>query len=955
MSAYDYNLNNSFDFYNNTMSVQRPAKKKYNINTMTLPKREKSPPIYDIGVDNYVINEIKKAKYQGIFDPGSFGNKNIFLDSTRANNRNSIRNNQQKMNKNSIHYNRGGEGKNLLILKSEIQYPLTYGYNNVNEESNYNIGQGKNVYNFNNYYIESKNNNYRNIFARSNENKRIYVSPINSKEKKKDAQRKNFQTKTINIEKLKKDYDKKFNTNKMTLYEKYSTNTISFENPIKNYSPTFAPSRNQNYIKHRNIKNTTYIKDINDINKDESENINNTYNFDNDNYFDRYIHDNNDNDYYKTLDNNENEDIKLIKGYRKKLLHLFFWHIKTFYKLHFKSIFKEIINTIKNHVYNKEYNFEKKTIKNIAMLKKELKNNSYYYGYNGQYNNILKEVNIKNNIKNVIFDEDINDNQLINESPKFPETDINNSDKKQRQIYNRNIISKQPIPNKKIFIGNKNNLLKANNKYIKKKIPQYPQGVYGKKVVPQNKFNKTKLPDSNEKVIENKINNENDINQKIDKTPIIQKTLRFPKSALKDNKIMNSGVKIIDNHLNNIEKENEYIKPYDQDNLDRNNDNIPIDNDKIEQTKIDYKIDKNEEYIINKQKEENDYNDEINNDENDIKNNSNINLENEINIITKVIETKEKEDKQKKIDHLNKIIYSKINRDKKEHTEIMKKYFDKFKQTKNEILQEKDNLRKKLELKYDLIKKIKINKNKKLNKNLFLSDFEDNNEKSDLNIENNGYKSNDDNKNKKNKDKFRLVMKQIKIKKNNIASNLQNDNYRSKTPLKENKNTFIEPNNKTPKIIIKKTINIIFNKDKENKIQPQNENKKEIDIVENKLDVEKINDNDVDKNIMESNEENHENNLKINLEMNHSNNFSIEDKNKILEDKLDKDFSIETFSKFRKSRIKFYENEDENINNDEDITLTEKYQDCENFIYFLRTQLIFCFLSNKNYDHSFDD
>jgi hypothetical protein len=198
-------------------------------------------------------------------------------------------------------------------------------------------------------------------------------------------------------------------------------------------------------------------------------------------------------------------------------------------------------------------------------------------------------------------------------------------------------------------------------------------------------------------------------------------------------------------------------------------------------------------------------------------------------------------------------------------------------------------------------------------------------------------------------------MKQIKIKKNNITSNLQKDNYRLKTPLKESKNTFIEPNNKTPKIIIKKTINIIFNKDKENRIQPQNENKKEIDIEENKLDVEKIKDNDVGKNIIESNEENHENNLKINLEINHSNNFSIEDKNKILEDKLDKDFSIETFSKFRKSRIKFYENEDENINNGEDITLTEKYQDCENFIYFLRTQLIFCFLPNKHYDDSFDD
>ena len=162
-------------------------------------------------------------------------------------------------------------------------------------------------------------------------------------------------------------------------------------------------------------------------------------------------------------------------------------------------------------------------------------------------------------------------------------------------------------------------------------------------------------------------------------------------------------------------------------------------------------------------------------------------MENEINIITKVIETKEKEDKQKKIAHLNKIIYNKIDKDKKEHTEIMKKYFDKFKQTKKEILQEKDNLRKKLELKYGLIKKIKINKNKKLNKNLFLSDFEDNNEKSDLNIENNGYKSNDDNKNKKNKDKFRLVMKQIKIKKNNITSNIQKRRKKKKFLKKRKK------------------------------------------------------------------------------------------------------------------------------------------------------------------------
>ena len=37
--------------------------------------------IYSTGVDDYMLNEIKKAKYQGCFDPGSIGNKNMFNDS----------------------------------------------------------------------------------------------------------------------------------------------------------------------------------------------------------------------------------------------------------------------------------------------------------------------------------------------------------------------------------------------------------------------------------------------------------------------------------------------------------------------------------------------------------------------------------------------------------------------------------------------------------------------------------------------------------------------------------------------------------------------------------------------------------------------------------------------------------------------------------------------------------
>ena len=181
MSENDYNLNNSFDNYQNMMNEPFKRNKTYNVNTEAIPKRYKSPVIYDVGVDNYVFNEIKKAKYQGAFDPGSLGNKNIFLDSNKTNKNSGY--NQQKMKK-KANYNRVGEGKNLLILKSETQYPINYGYNPLTQDMNNEQRQGKNIYNFNNYYIETKNNNYRNIYARSNENKRNFNSPSNNERKK---------------------------------------------------------------------------------------------------------------------------------------------------------------------------------------------------------------------------------------------------------------------------------------------------------------------------------------------------------------------------------------------------------------------------------------------------------------------------------------------------------------------------------------------------------------------------------------------------------------------------------------------------------------------------------------------------------------------------------------------------------------------------------------------------
>ena len=959
MSDYDYNLNNSFDNFQISHNEQNKEKNR-NVNTMTIPKRYKSPVIYDLGVDNYVINEIKKAKYQGAFDPGSVGNKNIFLDGSRSNNKNSGYNNQQKSKKNKIHYNRLGDGKNLLIIKSETQYPINYDNNTMKYDNSYMQGQGKNIYNFNNYYIESRNNNYRNIYARSNDNKRNYFSPKN-KEKNSNylLKNNNYQINTINIDKLNKDYNRRFNEPKMTLYEKYSTNTISFNNPIKNYSPTFAPSRNQNYINQKAMKNInmSYSKKINDINKD-NELLHNTYNFDNDKNLDDYIQ--NDFDIKKNENNQNNKDIKLIHFYRKKLLNLFFWHIKNFYKMHFKSIFKEIINIIKMSINNKEHNFENKTIKNIAMLKKQIKNNSFFYGNKGQYDNILKDINIKKNIRNLELDKQINNNTFNTENKTYLETDINNNDEEKEINSNQNNSDKKSMTNQKdistkTFLGNKNNINNSNKKYVKKIIPKK---IYGKKIVRQ-QFKKLRSPDiNNEKKFENKIYPER--KRIIEKTPIIQKNLKFPKTAINDNKIFNSGIKIIDKHLNNNENsQNSEIKLTEENSEKKDKDKKDTGEEIIKKEQENIEVNNIEKNTIKNQIEEKDNIDnidninELDNNENEIENYSNKNLENALTMITKVIENKEKSDKENKILSLNKIINKKINKDN--HT-LIQKYFDILKQDINKISEEDNDVRPKLELPFDSFKKKKLNKNKKLNRNSSFSDFDDNEEKNESNIAKNSFISEDGDKtrNKKNKDKIRIVMKQIRLKSYKVDKMQynQNDNFRTRTPIKENKNSEIDTNNKTPKIIIKKTINIIFNKPKENIIKSDNENKKEINEQENILDTKEI---DYNKDILDNNENKSNSNLEMNLELDKEN-VIIEEQDKKNQNNEEKEFSIESFTKHRKSKDNINQNEDEeDLNNKEDIALTEKYQDCENLVYFLRSQLIYYFLVNKNSNDSFLD
>ena len=948
MSDFDYNLNNSFEYNQNKVNQNTIENNKYEFNTM---KRQKSPVIYDIGMDNYVFNEIQKAKYQGVFDPTSFGNKNIFMDSNRRINKHSESNNLQKERK-SIKYNRAGDGKNLLIIKSETINPVNYKYNTVTTEMDYHSSKNINISNYNLYNKGNKNNDYRNTFARSNENKRNYFSPVNNEKKFINFDTNNlYETKTINIEKLNKDYNKRFNNPNRTLYEKYSTNTISFNDINKNFSPTFAPSRNQNYIKEKNMQrfNNSYFNYINSINKDENDFTNNN-SFDNENEY--YIE--NYNKYNKEkkidLERNKEEEIKKIKNYRTKLLTLFFWHINNFYRLHFKNLFNEVIKILKRTINNKEHNFENKSIKNIAFLKQELKTNSYFYGYNNQYKNILSEAKIINN--KIKEEKSLRNNNNINtQKENSNEIEKNNKDlEEESQIKNKIIWNKKIIPNKE----NKNNckIIENNNKYVKKRISQ---GIYGKKII-QKKINLTKTIISSSQGRNYNKNNfkTNNSIQNSEKTPIIQKKLKFPKSININDNILNSGKKMINEYykLNNEELEKKNM----------NSINISQENGDKEQ-KNNNEIDKNTMYsIINQSEKKNDY--DIEDNENDYENDSNKKLENAMAVITKVIENKEKTDKKHKIETLTKIINNKINKEKNNNKELIKNYFDKLRQKETQKQNFKKLIKRKIAYPKNLIKNTKLKGNKKLKKDLFLSDYEDNNEeKSNINLNNNENKSYDDNKlrNKKNQEKFRIIIKQIRINKNEIHNIQYNDNkqIRYNTPNRTKDKSFVKINNKTPTNIIKKSILIILDKNNKNSINKNNnDNEIENPIKIEEKEKENENKSSLNNNINNNKEENDleepksksEENLNINELENHDHDINEEKEEK----KLERNFSIESFTKYRKSKFKYNQDDEDNIN-EEDISLTEKYQDCENFVYFLRTQLIYCFLTNKSYNDEIVD
>ena len=1115
MSMAEINNNTTFDYPPSDIKVNRTInfQKNYNFSTIT---RRKSPIIYSTGVDDYVYNEIKKAKYQGCFDAGSLGNKNIFNDNRNFNtegnmNIKSDMNNQNKaFEKNkkyskytTSHIHRHDEGKNLLIAKSEIQYPLKF------YKSNYILGKKNNN-------KKRKNNSIEYIFYNSpvnikkgyhNKNKNInllldnnysYFTPIyNERNTKRDSELEKYENRKI-INTLINSYNENSKIMNKIRNNKYN-NTLNLKDKnILEYNRDncFSPivfstrhsvydSRNYNNKKDKkltnnknnnikkdenNIKYSYYIKNGNDINNIQE---NEFYNEDDDNNDNDNSEKNNNYEIKSTLNKTKNKstnnEVELINIYRKKILTVFMKRMSDFHTLYLRNVFNYLISQLKNIKKNGEYHFENKSIINISEIKKNLMSNSYYYGRDKQYKFLLKDIKNKKTKKNLkINNSNNNTNEFINRKKNII-TDYNKDINKKEKInfknrvfiLKNNKINTENNDNKKenkksIDLENNNNNNILNKKYVKKKVSEKIYAKH-KQII---KINKKEILPKKVNYQNNNIDNNNDNNnnkekrivKSFDKTEPLN---NYIKNKNKNNKI-NKGInkkKIISYNTSTIVKRSNEIKPklfkkpipisFNKNkiyNKVKNNENTKPENNNDIKNNLLQKSPLNKNIIKNifQEYEEEEYNDEKinmsikylemnninsfenknenktndfkienaftttiignrNKDNEEIKTFSDKNLESAISIITKIMENKESEKKNKLKSLLSKIIQNKIQKEEIQNNELIKKYFN--------LLKNEDILKKLNKLSLDLSDNNILNKTGDLfrKKQLFNNDNDNDCEslpKTDRDGKEINLTENNEEKVKTNKirGKFRVVIKKIKIHKS-ITKNIIDSEIKNIRPIKSSKNNFplITDISDIPAInILKKTISLkindnnstLNNKDNKdnkdndininiNEIKKNLENKDDINIKkeQNENDDKKENNKDIFKKIEKEESSDRYKNLSLNIDNSNDKNnittysakkfdinYKIVKNNNFMKNQR-KSFrgiprlrkSIESFTKYMKNKSKLNRSNKESIIEDDNIFLNEKYQDYENLIYYLRAQLIYCYLQNSKKDESYND
>ena len=1015
MSITDLNNNTTFDYVPSEIKVNRTTNFKNNLNYSTISRKKNSQIIYGTGVDDYVFNEIKKAKYQGCFDPGSLGNKNIFNDNNNIKITNTENNINKKINsrnapkifdknkKYSNHIHKHDEGKNLLIAKSEIQYPLKfdkYHYLLINKNNINNNNDSVDNY-FNSYPITIKRN-YKSKKNKSNlSNNYSYYTPAYDDRKygkyvnELDADR--YQNKTIAMNTLMNSYNENsriMNNNRDRKNLKYSIDKNSAgSNVIFNqrdyyYSPIVFPNRYSAYPTiNNNSKKRRKILTVNSSKSKSNENFLRNLSNSKKELIGGIQFDTENND-----DDGNDDDVKLINVYRNKLLTLFFMHMGKFHLLYLRKVFNEFIELIKEYIKNPRYHFENKTIIDIPEIKKNLISKSYYYGYNKQYVNLLKDIKYKKNLEKT---NQIDNKKVINLPKNYVKNNYNNpNDNKKNKV----ILNNNKIINKNRIIDDT-----SNKKYIKKKVTA--KGVFrnSKKKVGNNqkeiKIGKVNLKKNyltnqeNSKItksldkIDNllKKNSNININKKIDKKIITSynvstivtknnkdgKFLPFKKSIINSLTIKNKK-RIIPNKINknnNLIKNNISIHSIKKKFLIKNNDNnnnIKV-IDIMEGKTCDEKFNMSMKYLeINSNsaspRNKDDRNNlkienalvytiigekkNQNNNEENPETFENNNFQNAISIITKIMENKEKDDEKKNILNsiLQKLVERKINKEKKYNYELLKKYFLLFR-TNEEVFPQK-----KKKYSFDLLETRKIIK--------------------DENCEEGNLSSNRESR------KFRVVIKKIKLHRS-IINNIIDARIRKLNPIKSAKNNLpilTDVNDIPSKKIIKQTISITVNRDIQNKNKSFDKGEikelvgnKEIKKVSNDSILEKEKEKIIKKeesidnynNLSLPSEKNNEDNNFTNSEKHLYRNLKLIKKSKLNRDKRKSlanipriKSSIENFTKYRKNKQK--------LNNSRsfkegDISQNELYQDYENLIFYLRTQLIYCFIANNKYNESYND
>ena len=330
MSITELNNNTTFDYFPNEIRVNRTINYPNNYNMATISRIKKAPIIYGRGVDDYLTNEIKKAKYQGCFDPGSLGNKNIFNDSrnfntekninnkTNLNNKNKVLDRNRYSNYSSSHIHKNDEGKNLLIAKSVVQYPLKF-YKSYYALSNKNINKRRKNKTTEHYYYSSPSTIKNSYHKKKNTKNLIFNNlsintPLYNKDRNTRKEIDRYQNKTMAINQLMNSYNqnsKILNKNRKNNFTANSNDlikgsTILAYNRENDFSPIVFSSRNSindpsHSNKNKNKKNKqlyqnssfkndekilkyTYVikKNSNDIiTKKNNEFLNEDYNNDN--------------------------------------------------------------------------------------------------------------------------------------------------------------------------------------------------------------------------------------------------------------------------------------------------------------------------------------------------------------------------------------------------------------------------------------------------------------------------------------------------------------------------------------------------------------------------------------------------------------------------------------------------------------------------------------------------